>query len=207
MDGRAQNPSATLLGENVAREKTTYLKSACSPEQVAGALAAVHPYQPSMSVNLKQIRERIDSLDRQIQALITARAHCAQEVAHAKGKAPDATFYRPEREAEVLRNAIARNEGPLRDEDLACIFREIMSACLALQRPMRIAYLGPAGTYTQAAAYKHFGHAVQTISHSAIDEIFRDVESGASHFGVVPVENSTEGVVTHTLDKIGRAHV
>lgn len=152
--------------------------------------------------DLKAVRERIDALDEQIQTLVTERARCALEVARVKGAsaAPDANFYRPEREAEVLRNVIARNQGPLPNEDLVRLFREIMSSCLALQRPMRIAYLGPEGTYTQAAALKHFGHAVGTVAHGAIDEVFRDVEAGGSHFGVVPIENSTEGVVTHTLD-------
>lgn len=151
---------------------------------------------------LKAVRERIDALDEQIQALITERARCALEVARVKGASasPEANFYRPEREAEVLRNVVARNQGPLPNEDLVRLFREIMSSCRALQRPMRIAYLGPEGTYTQAAALKHFGHAVSTAAHGAIDEVFRDVEAGGAHFGVVPIENSTEGVVTHTLD-------
>lgn len=149
---------------------------------------------------LKAIRDRIDGLDEQIQALINARAQCAQEVAELKNGVPAANFYRPEREAEVLRKVIARNPGPLSGEEMARLFREIMSACLALEQPMRIAYLGPEGTFTQAAALKHFGHSVATVAHSAIDEVFRDVEAGACHYGVVPVENSTEGVITHTLD-------
>lgn len=149
---------------------------------------------------LKAIRDRIDGLDEQIQALINARAQCAQEVAELKNGVPAANFYRPEREAEVLRKVIARNPGPLSGEEMARLFREIMSACLALEQPMRIAYLGPEGTFTQAAALKHFGHSVATVAHAAIDEVFRDVEAGACHYGVVPVENSTEGVITHTLD-------
>jgi chorismate mutase/prephenate dehydratase len=95
---------------------------------------------------------------------------------------------------------LARNQGPLSGEEMARLFREIMSACLALEQPLRIAYLGPEGTFTQAAALKHFGHSVQTDSHYSIDEVFREVEAGASQYGVVPVENSTEGVITHTLD-------
>ena len=109
-------------------------------------------------------------------------------------------FYRPEREAEVLRMVQERNHGPLDDETIAHLFRELMSACLALQEPMKIAYLGPEGTFTQAAALKHFGKSINTVSHGAIDEVFRDVEAGNAHYGVVPVENSTEGVVSHTLD-------
>src|SRR3569832_584962 len=149
---------------------------------------------------LKAIRARIDGLDEQIQALISERARCAQEVAALKNSGDATSFYRPEREAEVLRRVIARNKGPLGGEEMARLFREIMSACLALEQPLRIAYLGPEGTFTQVAALKHFGHSVSTVAHNAIDEVFRDVEAGACHYGVVPVENSTEGVVTHTLD-------
>lgn len=149
---------------------------------------------------LKAIRARIDGLDERIQALISERARCAQEVGEIKNGGDAASFYRPEREAEVLRKVIARNQGPLSGEDMARLFREIMSACLALERPLCIAYLGPEGTFTQAAALKHFGHSVSTAAHHAIDEVFRDVEAGSAHYGVVPVENSTEGVVTHTLD-------
>lgn len=149
---------------------------------------------------LQAIRARIDHLDEQIQMLINERAACAQEVAKVKLGGEAADYYRPEREAQVLRNVLARNTGPLSGEEMARLFREIMSACLALEQPMKIAFLGPEGTFTQAAALKHFGHSVRTVSHGAIDEVFRDVEAGASHYGVVPVENSTEGVVNHTLD-------
>lgn len=152
-------------------------------------------------VSLEAIRARIDSLDRQIQEAVSQRAALAQEVARAKRESGDDTdFYRPEREAEVLRRVIERNRGPLDDEEMAHIFRTIMSACLALQKPLSIAFLGPPGTFTQAAALKHFGHAVRTLAMEAIDPVFREVESGSADYGVVPVENSTEGVVSHTLD-------
>jgi chorismate mutase/prephenate dehydratase len=149
---------------------------------------------------LKAVRDRIDVLDEQIQALINERAACAQAVAALKNGGDAASFYRPEREAKILRKILARNSGPLSGEEMARLFREIMSACLALEQPLRIAYLGPEGTFTQAAALKHFGHSVSTDSHLTIDEVFREVEAGACHYGVVPVENSTEGVITHTLD-------
>ncbi|HXH04051.1 MAG TPA: prephenate dehydratase [Candidatus Competibacteraceae bacterium] len=150
---------------------------------------------------LQAVRSRIDQLDQQIQALISERACCAQEVAKIKQAMGDTSnFYRPEREAQVLRRVKERNRGPLRDEDMARLFREIMSVCLALEEPLTVAFLGPEGTFTQAAALKHFGHAVRTRSLRAIDEVFREVESGAADYGVVPVENSTEGVVNHTLD-------
>lgn len=150
---------------------------------------------------LAQIRERIDSLDAQIQELITARARCAQEVAAVKQESNDrSSFYRPEREAQILRLVQERNTGPLSNEEIARLFREIMSACLALEEPLQIAFLGPEGTFTQAAALKHFGHSVTTLPLTAIDEVFREVESGTSQYGVVPIENSTEGVINHTLD-------
>lgn len=151
---------------------------------------------------LQPVRQQIDQLDQQIQQLINQRARCAQQVAVIKQAAGgDIQYYRPEREADVLRRVMARNEGPVRDEDMARLFREIMSVCLALEQPMRIAFLGPEGTFTQAAALKHFGHAVITTPLRTIDEVFREVEAGRADYGVVPVENSTEGVVNHTLDQ------
>ena len=154
-----------------------------------------------MSKTLQQLREEIDRLDAEIQALISARARCAQHVAEVKkAEDPDAVFYRPEREAQVLRSVMERNQGPLDNEEMARLFREIMSACLALEQPVRVAYLGPEGTFTQAAALKHFGHSCVAVPMSAIDEVFREVAAGAVNYGVVPVENSTEGVVNHTLD-------
>jgi chorismate mutase/prephenate dehydratase len=150
---------------------------------------------------LHAIRDRIDALDEQLQTLIAERARCAQQVAAVKQAFGDTSdFYRPEREAQILRRIKERNQGPLSDEDMARLFREIMSTCLALEQPLRIAFLGPEGTFTQAAALKHFGKSVHTIPLRAIDEVFREVEAGAADYGVVPVENSTEGVVNHTLD-------
>lgn len=155
---------------------------------------------------LQVIRERIDKLDEDIQRLINERAKCAQEVAQVKQESSkqengaDAKYYRPEREAEILRKIQERNPGPLSNEEIARLFREIMSACLALEQTLNIAYLGPEGTFTQAAALKHFGHSINAVSMSAIDEVFREVESGSASYGVVPIENSTEGVINHTLD-------
>jgi len=155
------------------------------------------------SKELAALRDQIDSIDRQIQDLINQRASCAQRVAEVKqGAAGEQAvlYYRPEREAQVLRAVMERNAGPLPDEDMAKLFREIMSCCLALEKPMKVAFLGPEGTYTHAAALKHFGHFVQAQPLSAIDEVFREVESGQANYGVVPVENSTEGMINHTLD-------
>lgn len=160
-----------------------------------------------MSDKLEQLRRRINSLDEQIQRLVSERAVCAVQVAAAKREAGDnsVVFYRPEREAEVLRLVRERNQGPMPDHEMMRLFREIMSACLALQQPLTVAYLGPEGTYTQEAALKHFGHSVSLTPLSVIDEIFRAVQAGSADFGVVPVENSTEGAIDHTLDMFIRS--
>lgn len=152
---------------------------------------------------LDELRVEIDALDKQIQSLIGARAQLASEVAEVKKAAKDqSVFYRPEREAQVLRAIIERNDNLLKDKDMAHIFREIMSACLALEQPLNIAYLGPEGTFTQEAALKHFGHAVSTLDCGSIDEIFHQVEKGNAHYGVVPIENSSNGVVGGTVDML-----
>jgi chorismate mutase/prephenate dehydratase len=155
---------------------------------------------------LEDLRNRIDALDEQIQRLINERADCARQVAEVKTEqGGNGDFYRPEREAEVLRRVSARNAGPLPAEEMLRLFREIMSACLALESPLTIAYLGPEGTFTQAAALKHFGHSVKTLALDGIDAVFREVEAGTAAYGVVPVENSSEGVITHTLDMFQRS--
>lgn len=152
---------------------------------------------------LKSIRARIDGIDDRILALINERAAAAAEVAHAKQAAGESgDYYRPAREAEVLRRIRDANAGPLTDADVTRLFREIMSACLALQRPLTVAFLGPQGTFTQEAALKHFGYSIESSPLDNIDAVFREVESGEAAYGVVPVENSTEGMVTHTLDRL-----
>ncbi|NGY06187.1 prephenate dehydratase [Solimonas terrae] len=156
---------------------------------------------------LPEARLQIDALDEQIQKLISQRARVAQAVANIKQQMGDTgNHYRPSREAEVLRRAIERNHGPdggpLTDETIARLMREIMSVCLSLESPLTIAYLGPEGTYTQAAVQKHFGDSVTARPARAIDEIFRDVETGAADYGVVPVANSIGGLVSHTLDEL-----
>lgn len=149
---------------------------------------------------LAQLRQRIDEIDAEIQALIAARARCARDVGAAKGLTETVDFYRPEREAQVLRDVIQRNEGPLRDEEIVRVFRELMSACLAQEEPLKAAFLGPEGTFTQSAVLKHFGHSVRALPLPTIEEVFHEVEAGVADFGVVPVENSTEGTVNSTLD-------
>jgi len=153
------------------------------------------------SVSLEALRQRIDALDNDILRLISERAACAQEVAAIKTEHESGgVFYRPEREAQVLRRVMELNHGPLDSEEMARLFREIMSACLALEQPVKVAYLGPEGTFTQQASLKHFGESAISLPMAAIDEVFREVEAGAVNYGVVPVENSTEGVINHTLD-------
>ncbi len=152
-------------------------------------------------ITLAELRRQIDMIDQEILAVINRRAKLAVEVAKIKmASGENECFYRPEREASVLRNIKETNRGPLADENAVFIFRELMSACLSLEKPLAVAFLGPEGTFTQQAAFKHFGHAITALPLPAIDEIFRAVESGESNYGVVPVENSTEGVITHTLD-------
>jgi chorismate mutase/prephenate dehydratase len=149
------------------------------------------------------VRGRIDAVDVEIQRLISERAKLAQLVGISKNAATGRTvdFYRPEREAQVLRAARQRNSGPLRDEEVLRLFREIMSACLAQQEPLKVAFLGPEGTFTQSAVFTHFGHSVRALAVASIDEVFHEVEAANADFGVVPIENSTEGTLNHTLDR------
>ncbi len=150
---------------------------------------------------LSELRNQIDSIDEQILLLANRRADIAKRVAQTKiASGEQQCFYRPDREATVLRRIKELNAGPLSNDFVVFFFRELMSACLALEKPLKVAFLGPEGTFTQQAAHKHFGHSIETLSLNAIDEVFREVESGFAEFGVVPVENSTEGVITHTLD-------
>ena len=146
---------------------------------------------------LKQHRDAIDAIDAEVLQLLNQRARHAREIGEIKG---GGVVYRPEREAQVLRRIKEINPGPLPGEAVARLFREIMSECLALERPLSVAYLGPEGTFTQLAAVKHFGHAARTIARNSIDEAFRLVESRALDYVVAPVENSTEGTVGRTLD-------
>ncbi len=150
---------------------------------------------------LAEIRKRIDEIDKSIQDLVSERASCAAQVAKVKQQQGETGhFYRPEREAQVLRAVMQRNAGPLSDESIAGIFREIMAACLAHEKPLTVAFLGPEGTYTHSAAVKHFGSLIEAKPVESIEEVFRIVEADGANFGVVPVENSSAGVINHTLD-------
>ena len=151
--------------------------------------------------DLDAVRAQIDGIDRQIQTLIAERAQFARQVGKAKGKLAAAVdYYRPEREAQVLRRVVDRNDGPLSDEVLVRLFREIMSACLAQQEPLKIGYLGPEGTFSQQAVHKQFGHSAKGLPLASIEEVFDEVAAGNADFGVVPVENSGQGTIQSTLD-------
>ncbi len=154
------------------------------------------PSDPALA--LRRLRERIDAVDDELLRLISARAGLAREVGHVKP--PGSPLYRPEREAQILRRLSASNPGPLADESLLRIFREIISHCMALEQPLTVAYLGPEGTFSHAAASKHFGSAPRFEPCPTIDEAFRAVEAGTANYAVVPVVNSTEGFVGRTLD-------
>ncbi len=148
---------------------------------------------------LKPLREQIDAIDGQILDLLNRRARVAQEVGHVKAET-NAPVFRPEREAQVLRKVANNNPGPLDSGDVQTIFREIMSSCRALERRVNVAYLGPAGTFSEQAVYQQFGHAVEGVPCASIDEVFRATEAGTADFGVVPVENSSEGAINRSLD-------
>ena len=152
-----------------------------------------------MEKKLKPLRESIDAIDTQILDLLGRRARVAQEVGHVKAET-NAPVFRPEREAQVLRSVAERNPGPLTGADVQTIFREIMSACRALEKRVSVAYLGPPGTFSEQAVYRQFGHAVESIPCATIDEVFRAAEAGTAEFGVVPIENSSEGAINRTLD-------
>ena len=149
-----------------------------------------------MSEELSNLRGRIDALDDQILGLINERARLAQSIGHLK----NGVVYKPEREAQVVTRMQGQNGGPLPPESVAVVFKEIMSACRALEQLLTIAYLGPEGTFSEAAAVKHFGHAIRGLPCTSIDDVFRAVERGEAHYGVAPVENSSEGAVSRTLD-------
>lgn len=146
---------------------------------------------------LKSCRDKIDTLDNEMLQLISRRALLAREIGALKD---DGVIYRPEREAQVLRRLTSLNAGPLSAEAVTHIFRSIMSNCRALEKELTIAFLGPLGTFSEEAANKQFGGLSAPIQCSSIDEVFRQVETGQADYGVVPVENSTEGAVGHTLD-------
>ncbi|MEE9326194.1 MAG: prephenate dehydratase [Cocleimonas sp.] len=151
---------------------------------------------------LLKIRDRIDAIDDQILDLLAQRAKCAEEVGETKRAVgeTDLWFYRPEREAQILNRVTNNNNSSLQNERITAIYREIISSCLALEQSIKVSFLGPKGTFSQEAANKHFGQAVETVPTGSIGQVFREVENGTVDYGVVPIENSTEGVISYTLD-------
>ncbi|MBP6096211.1 MAG: prephenate dehydratase [Methyloversatilis sp.] len=153
---------------------------------------------PSPNEELLNLRDGIDDIDEQVLQLISRRAR----LAHRIGEIKQGNIYRPEREAQVLRRLEDSNPGPLPASAVKAVFREIMSHCLALEQPLKVAFLGPAGTFSESAARRHFGSAPTLLPLATIDDVFRAVEAGNASYGVVPVENSTEGAVGRTLDML-----
>jgi len=150
-----------------------------------------------MTDDVEKLRREIDGVDDQLLRLINQRARLASRIGALKAGAP---AYRPEREAEVLRRIAEKNPGPLAAERVTGVFREVISACRGLEEAIRVTYLGPEGTFSEQAVRQHFGRAVEALAVPSVDEAFRRCESRAVQFTVVPVENSTEGVVGRTLD-------
>mgnify|MGYP003385130702 CR=1 FL=1 len=150
-----------------------------------------------MSDTLKKYREQIDRIDDELLQLLNRRAAVAQQIGHVKG---ESTVLRPEREAQILQRMAGENPGPLPAPSVIALYTEIMSHCRALEAPLKVAYLGPAGTFSEAAVIKRFGQACHGVPCASIDEVFRAVEGGQANYGVVPVENSTEGAIGRTLD-------
>ena len=148
---------------------------------------------------LAPLRARIDAIDAEILELLSKRAKAAQEVGHVKGDFVSPVF-RPERERQVVANLSKLNQGPLHNDGIAAIWREVMSACRALEARQTIAYLGPVGTFSELAAHRFFGQSISGLPCASLDEVFKSVEKGAAQFGIVPVENSSEGAVSRTLD-------
>jgi len=187
-DSRKKTPSAAKAKKPAAGKTKADAAKATAPAGVA---------RP----DLDAVRAQIDGIDHQIQTLIAERAQFARQVGKAKGKLAAAVdYYRPEREAQVLRRVVDRNDGPLSDSELVRLFREIMSACLAQQEPLKIGYLGPEGTFSQQAVQKQFGHSAMGLPLASIEEVFDEVAAGNADFGVVPVENSGQGTIQSTLD-------
>ena len=163
--------------------------------------SVAEPAQPAAAINpaLLSLRVKIDAVDKALLRLLNERAGLAREVGEVK-KLEGSVAFRPEREAQVIDGLKSSNPGPLKSSSVSPIWREIMSACRALETPTRVAYLGPAGTFSEEAALGFFGSSIVKVPCASFDEVFHATSAGAADFGVVPVENSTEGVVARSLD-------
>jgi chorismate mutase/prephenate dehydratase len=195
---RSKNPPSTHDAAASGRRAPARGKLPARAKRVSSGAERV-----GADTELGPLRADIDAVDEQLHALLNERARLAQRAGiskHQDGHTVD--FYRPEREAEVLRRALERNAGPLRNEEIVRLFREIMSACLAQEEPLKVAFLGPEGTFTQQAVFRHFGHSVRALALPTVDEVFQEVEASNADFGIVAIENSSEGTITNTLDRI-----
>ncbi|MDB5966325.1 MAG: chorismate mutase, partial [Polaromonas sp.] len=152
-----------------------------------------------MTLNLADLRVQIDAIDQKLLTLLNDRAKVAEQVGEVK-RHEGSPFFRPDRVAKVIEQIQRSNTGPLKNEHVAAVWREIMSACLALEAPVRVAYLGPAGTFSEQAAFQFFGASIEQVPCASVDEVFHAAASGSASYGVVAVENSTEGVVSRSLD-------
>ena len=161
---------------------------------------------PAHAKGLADLRVQIDQLDAQLLTLLNQRAHLAESVGDIK-RAEGSPFFRPDRVAQVLEKIQANNPGPLKNQHVSAIWREIMSACLALEAPQRVAVLGPVGTFCEQAAIEFFGSAAELIYCNSFDEVFHATSAGTAQYGVVGVENSTEGAVARSLDLFLRTPV
>ena len=188
-----------------AAERTPADGCAASDQALERAEASAPDAEPAQDSSqapderLAPLRERIDALDGQLLALLSERARLAQQVGEIK-RDTGAPVYRPERERQVIDNLAARNPGPLPGAAIEAVWREIMSACRDLERRLRVAYLGPEGTFSEQALRGHFGSSVDAMACASFDEVFRAAEAGGVDYAVVPVENSTEGAVNRNLD-------
>ena len=152
---------------------------------------------------IKPIRQKIDALDHQILKLIQKRGSLAQKIGDLKGLIDSSkSFYKPDREAEILRSISKLNEGPIPDNKIKYIFKEIISSCLSLEEEMTIAFLGPEGTHSEGAVIQKFGSSSLRSPRATIEDVFHQVRTGSVKFGIVPVENSSEGVVNATLNSL-----
>lgn len=150
-------------------------------------------------MNLKRLRKTVDSIDAGILGLLNERARVILKIAKLKFRNGQSAYV-PEREADVYKNIVSKNKGPLTDASVKAVFREVMSGALSLEKPLAIAYLGPELTFTHMAALKKFGSSVKYVACETITDVFAEVEKGRADYGVVPIENSIEGAVNHTLD-------
>ena len=151
------------------------------------------------ALSLADLRVQIDQLDSQLLTLLNQRAHLAESVGDIK-RAEGSAVFRPDREAQVIAGLQGANPGPLKPPHIAVIWREVMSACRSLEAVQRVAFLGPAGTFSEQAALQYFGSSLERLPCVSIDEVFRATAAGSAEFGVVPIENSTEGVISRSLD-------